>query len=76
MILKGCYVAVVTPFKSNGSIDEEGFRSNIEFLIERGISGIIPCGTTGESATLSWDEHNRVVDMALAQAKDRVQVIR
>ncbi len=75
MVLQGCYVAVVTPFTGEGAVDEEGLRTNIEFLIERGVAGIVPCGTTGESATLSWEEHNRVVDIALAQAKGRIQVI-
>jgi 4-hydroxy-tetrahydrodipicolinate synthase len=75
MVLQGCYVAVVTPFLTDGSIDEDGFRRNIEFLIERGVAGIVPCGTTGESPTLTWDEHNRVVDIALSQADGRVQVI-
>lgn len=75
MVLKGCYVAVVTPFDGNSAIDEGGFRKNIEYLIERGVAGIVPCGTTGESATLSWEEHNRVVDIALNQVKGRVQVI-
>jgi 4-hydroxy-tetrahydrodipicolinate synthase len=71
----GCYVAVITPFLEDGSVDEEGLRSNIEFLIEQGVAGVVPCGTTGESATLSWEEHNRVVDIALAQVNGRVQVI-
>jgi 4-hydroxy-tetrahydrodipicolinate synthase len=75
MILQGCYVAIVTPFTVDGQVDEKGLRSNIEFLIENGVSGIVPCGTTGESATLSWDEHNNVVDIALDQVKGRVQVI-
>ncbi len=75
MKLRGCFVALVTPFLPDGTIDEEGFRANIEFLIERGIAGIVPCGTTGESATLSWEEHNRVVDIALQQAAGRVKVI-
>jgi 4-hydroxy-tetrahydrodipicolinate synthase len=75
MILQGCYVAIVTPFSKDGSVDEDGLRKNIEFLIKRGVAGIVPCGTTGESATLSWDEHNRVVDIALSQAKGRIQVI-
>jgi len=72
---RGCYVAIVTPFKDDGSLNEEGLRSNIDFLISNGVSGIVPCGTTGESATLSWDEHKRVVDIAVEQAKGRVQVI-
>jgi 4-hydroxy-tetrahydrodipicolinate synthase len=75
MELKGCYVAVVTPFDAQGNVDEEGLRKNIEFLIEEGVAGIVPCGTTGESATLSWEEHNRVVDISLEQAKGRVSVI-
>jgi len=75
MVLQGCYVAIATPFLQDGTIDEEGFRKNIEFQIERGVEGIVPCGTTGESATLSWSEHNRVVDIALAQTNGRIQVI-
>jgi 4-hydroxy-tetrahydrodipicolinate synthase len=75
MEFRGCYVAIVTPFKENGEIDEDGLRSNIEFLIGKKVSGIVPCGTTGESATLSWTEHNRVVDIAIEQAKGRIQVI-
>ena len=75
MKLQGCYVAIVTPFTSEGQVDEAGLRGNIEFLIERGVAGIVPCGTTGESATLSWDEHNRVVDIALEQVQGRIQVI-
>jgi 4-hydroxy-tetrahydrodipicolinate synthase len=75
MTLQGCFVAIVTPFGDDGLVDEAGLRSNIEFLIEHGVSGIVPCGTTGESATLSWDEHNSVVDIALDQVKGRVQVI-
>ena len=75
MVLQGCYAAIVTPFADNGAIDEDGLRSNIEFLIENGVTGIVPCGTTGESATLSWEEHLRVVDIALEQAASRVQII-
>ena len=75
MELKGLFVALVTPFDSKGALDEDGLRSNIEYLIERGVAGIVPCGTTGESATLSWEEHNEVVRIALDQAKKRVVVI-
>jgi len=72
---RGCYVAIVTPFKADGSLDEEGLRSNIEFLVSNGVAGVVPCGTTGESATLSWEEHTRVVDITIEQVKGRVQVI-
>ncbi len=75
MILQGCYVAVATPFTTDGVVDESGLRNNIEFLIKSGVSGIVPCGTTGESATLSWEEHNNVVDIALDQVRGRIQVI-
>jgi 4-hydroxy-tetrahydrodipicolinate synthase len=75
MTLRGCYVAIVTPFANDGMVQEAGLRSNIEFLIQNGVAGIVPCVTTGESATLSWDEHNNVVDIALDQVKGRVQVI-
>jgi 4-hydroxy-tetrahydrodipicolinate synthase len=75
MLLKGVYVALVTPFTSDGEVNEEALRRNIEYLIEGGVAGIVPCGTTGESATLSWDEHNRIVDIAVDAAAKRVQVI-
>jgi 4-hydroxy-tetrahydrodipicolinate synthase len=73
--LRGCYVAIVTPFNDHGAVNEKALRSNIDFLISKGVAGIVPCGTTGESATLSWEEHNHVVDVALEQAKGRIQVI-
>jgi len=73
-MFKGSIVAIVTPFK-NGEIDEEAYRELIEFQIENGTSGIVPCGTTGESATLTMAEHNRVIDIALDAVKKRVPVI-
>ena len=51
MVLRGCYVAVVTPFHENGTVNEKALRSHIDFLIGKGVAGIVPCGTTGESAT-------------------------
>lgn len=75
MLLKGCFVAIVTPFNADGSIDEGALRANIDFLIAEGVAGIVPCGTTGESPTLSWEEHNRVVDIAVEQTAKRVTVI-
>jgi len=66
--------AIVTPFK-NGAVDEEKFRELIDFQIAEGIKAIIPCGTTGESATLSHEEHDRVIEVAIDQAKGRVLVI-
>ncbi|HDR15259.1 MAG TPA: 4-hydroxy-tetrahydrodipicolinate synthase [Desulfobacteraceae bacterium] len=73
-MFSGSIVAIVTPFKE-GKVDEEAFRSLIEFQIENGTSGIVPCGTTGESATLSMEEHCRVIDIAVDCVRKRVPVI-
>jgi 4-hydroxy-tetrahydrodipicolinate synthase len=73
-MLKGAITAIVTPFK-NGEFDEEAYRQLIEFQIEGGIHGIVPCGTTGESATLSHAEHKRVVETCIDQVKKRVPVV-
>lgn len=75
MNLRGCYVAIVTPFDAQEKVNEQALRAHIEFLIESGVAGIVPCGTTGESPTLSWEEHNHVVDVAIEQTQGRVQVI-
>ena len=61
-MFKGSIVAIITPFK-DGQVDEETYRELIEFQIENNTSAIVPCGTTGESATLSMKEHNRVIDI-------------
>ena len=73
-MFEGAIVAIVTPFK-NGEVDENAFRDLIEFQIENGTDGIVPCGTTGESATLSHEEHDRVVEIAIDAVKRRVPVI-
>ncbi|MFZ5451100.1 MAG: 4-hydroxy-tetrahydrodipicolinate synthase [Thermodesulfobacteriota bacterium] len=73
-MLKGAFTAIVTPFK-NGQLDEEAYRQLIERQIEGGIHGLVPCGTTGESPTLSHSEHKRVVEICLDQVKKRVPVI-
>jgi 4-hydroxy-tetrahydrodipicolinate synthase len=71
---KGAFTAIVTPFR-DGKVDEQGFIDLIEFQIEQGIHGIVPCGTTGESATLGFDEHKRVVELAVKTVNGRVPVI-
>jgi 4-hydroxy-tetrahydrodipicolinate synthase len=73
-MFSGAIVAIVTPFK-NGEVDEERYRELIEFQIENGTDGIVPCGTTGESATLSHEEHDRVVEICIDAVKKRVPVI-
>jgi 4-hydroxy-tetrahydrodipicolinate synthase len=68
-------VALVTPFDSQGKVDEEKYRQLIEFQIENGTDAVIPCGTTGESATLDYAEHDRVIKVCIEQVKKRVPVI-
>ena len=74
MMFKGSIVAIVTPFRNN-KVDEQKLRDLIEFQIKNGSSGIVPCGTTGESATLTFQEHERVIEIIIQQAKKRVPVI-
>ena len=73
-MFQGALVAIVTPFR-NGQVDEESLRRLIEFQIENGTNGIVPVGTTGESPTLSHEEHKRVVEITVEQVKGRVPVI-
>ena len=73
-MFKGSIVAIVTPFK-NGRVDEGKFKELVEFQIKNGIHGIVPCGTTGESPTLTHEEHHRVIELCVEAAKKRVPVI-
>ncbi len=73
-MFQGSIVALVTPFK-NGKVDEDAYRALIEEQIKHGTSAVVPCGTTGESATLSIEEHNRVIDIAIRAVNKRVPVI-
>src|SRR5512136_3244584 len=73
-MFSGAIVAIVTPFKE-GKVDERSLRELIEFQIKNGTDGIVPCGTTGESSTLSHDEHDRVIEITIDAAKKRVPVI-
>lgn len=73
-MFKGSITAIVTPFR-DGAVDEAAFRGLIEFQVANGTNGIVPCGTTGESATLSHEEHNRVIELAIEGAAGRVPVI-
>ena len=70
----GAITALVTPF-IDGELDEKGLVDLIDFQIENGIHGIVPCGTTGESATLGFDEHKRVIDLTVKTVNGRVPVI-
>ena len=73
-MFKGAMVAIVTPFKNN-QIDKQALRELIEFQIANGTDAIVPCGTTGESATLTHEEHDRVIEITIAAVKKRVPVI-
>jgi len=73
-MFRGAIVAIVTPFK-NGKVDEAALRKLVEFQIKNGTDGIVPCGTTGESSTLSHEEHDRVIEVVIDAAKKRVPVI-
>lgn len=71
----GCGTALVTPFKKNLSLDEETLRVLVRRQIKAGISFLVPCGTTGESPTLSQEEHLRVIAITLEEAKGKVPVL-
>ena len=73
-MFKGSNVALVTPFKNN-KLDEESYIKLINFHIENGTKGLVPAGTTGESPTLSHDEHQRVIDLCVKESKGKVPVI-
>lgn len=74
MMFRGSITALITPFK-NGEIDFPAFERLIEWQIEQGSHGVVPCGTTGESPTLSHDEHNAIVERCVAVVKGRIPVI-
>lgn len=73
-MFEGVLTALVTPFR-DGALDERALRELVEFQVSAGVDGIVPCGSTGEAATLSHDEHRRVVEVAVATARGRVQVL-
>jgi 4-hydroxy-tetrahydrodipicolinate synthase len=74
MKLKGVYTALVTPF-SGKMLDESGFERLVEWQISQGVDGLVPCGTTGEASTLSYEEHERVIELAVKIARKRVSVL-
>ena len=75
MRFEGTAVAMVTPMHEDGSIDEEGYRQNINWLIDQDVDGLVAVGTTGESATLTHDEHRRVLDIMIDEVDGRVTTI-
>ncbi len=75
MKLQGAYTALVTPFGKDGSIDVTALERLVDIQIEEGISGLVPMGTTGESPTLTHEEHNRVIELVIKRTGGRVPVI-
>jgi 4-hydroxy-tetrahydrodipicolinate synthase len=73
MKFSGCWTALITPFKE-GFLDEPALRRLIRLQIRAGVSGLVPCGSTGEAATLSADEYRRVLSLCLEEAKGKVPV--
>lgn len=74
-MLKGSITALVTPFTQSGAVDEKSFQALVDWQIKEGTNGVVPVGTTGESPTLSHDEHKRVVELAIEVARGRAFVI-
>ena len=74
MTFTGSIVAIITPFR-NGKVDEQALRDLIDWQIASGTDGIVPCGTSGESATMTYEEHNRVIEITVQTVKRRVPVI-
>ena len=74
-MFKGSLVALITPMREDGSVDEKAYAEFVDWQIKEGTHGVVPVGTTGESPTLSHDEHRRVVEIAIEVAKGRVPVI-
>lgn len=75
MFFKGSYVAMVTPFRLDGSVDEDKIRELVNYHIVSGTEGVVPCGTTGESPTLTYDEHKKIIRIAVEEARGRIQVM-
>ena len=74
LVMRGSMVAIVTPFRHD-AVDEAAFKRLIDLHVESGTSAVVPCGTTGESATLSFEEHDRVIELAVEAARGRIPVI-
>ncbi len=75
MKLEGTIVAMITPFNDTDGVNENGFRENINYLIERGVSGVLAAGTTGESATITHDEQRRMIDIMVDEVNGKVKSI-
>jgi len=72
---EGVWTALVTPFDKNGKLDSAGLKHLVEFQIAQGVTGVVPAGTTGESPSLSWDEHNRLIEETIIFARQQAGVL-
>ena len=75
MNFQGAWTALITPMTTDGGVDWQGLEKNLQFQADQGITGVVPTGTTGESPTLIWDEHNKVIERTLKQLAGKCQVI-
>jgi 4-hydroxy-tetrahydrodipicolinate synthase len=73
--LAGCGTAIVTPFDADGALDEPALRAFVDWQIDEGVHFLVPCGSTGEAATMTLEEHRRVVEITLQQANGRVPIV-
>ena len=75
MNMDGTHVAMITPFDKDGNVNEEKYRNLIDFLIENNVDGVLAAGTTGESATITHEEQQRIIDIMIDQVNGRVKTI-
>ena len=75
MIITYTWTAIATPFNQDLSVDWDGLRNNVEFQLSQGITGLVPVGTTGESPTLDWEEHERVIEEVIHFSKGKCGVL-
>jgi len=74
-MMKGLYVALVTPFHKDGSLNEEKLRELVRFHIDAGTDGLVPCATTSENPTYTWQEHFRIIEIVVEEAAGRIKVV-
>ena len=74
-MFKGLYVALVTPFKKDGSLNEEKLKELVRFHIESGTDGLVPCATTSENPTYTWEEHFRIIEIVVKEAEGKLKVV-
>ena len=75
MILKGLCVALVTPFREDVSLNEDKLRELVQFHLNAGTNGLVPCATTSENPTYTWDEHFRIIEVVVAEAAGKLKVV-